>query len=97
MSGPIPLHDLLSGSAHLKRLRAAADERRALTQRVRTLLAENEAQHLMTARLTPLGELILVLDSPAWAARVRYYQERIRHGLKPLEVTRVRVQAQPRG
>jgi len=97
MSGPTSLQDLLSGSTHLKKLREAANERRALTQRVKTLLAENEAQHLLTARLTPLGELILVLDSPAWAARVRYAQEGIRSGLKPMAITRVRVQAQPRG
>jgi hypothetical protein len=97
MSGPVSLQQLLSGSPRLKSLRAAADERRALTQRVRALLQENEAQHLVTARLTPLGELILVLDSPAWAARVRYAHDRIRGGLKPLVIARVRVQAQPQG
>ena len=95
MTGPTSLKDLLGGSPQLKRLRAAADERRRLTERIRALLPVNEASHLVAARVSPAGELILVLNSPAWAARVRYAQEHLRTSLEPLNITRVRVRAQP--
>jgi hypothetical protein len=95
MTGLTSLNDLLRGSAQLKRLRGAADERRRLTERIRALLPANEASHLVAARLSPAGELILVLDSPAWAARLRYAQEHLRTSLEPLKINRVRVRAQP--
>jgi hypothetical protein len=45
----------------LERVLREADRRRMETARVRKLLPAEEA-----------GELVLVMDTPAWAARVRY-------------------------
>ena len=95
MTGPTSLAELLRGSPALRRLRDQAEERRQLTERVRGLLPEPEAAHLLGARLDQLGQLVLVLDSPAWAARVRYAQAQLRSGLRPLKITSVKVQARP--
>jgi hypothetical protein len=42
------------------------------TGRVRKLLPPDEATHLVSAATNENGELVLVMDTPAWAARVRY-------------------------
>jgi hypothetical protein len=39
--------------------------------------------------------LVLVADSPAWAARIRYAQDTLRRGLAPLAVSGIRVKARP--
>ena len=93
--GPRSLGDLLGGSEQLKRLRAEVVKRRELTERIRTMLPPGEALHLLTAHINSLGELVLVLDSPAWAARARYCQESLKRSLKPEGINRVRIQARP--
>lgn len=95
MTGPRSLADLLRRSEHLKQLRAQASKRRQLTERVRAALPAAEAEHLVSAHINALDELVVVLDSPAWAARARYAQDRLRGGLKPLRITRVRIQSRP--
>ncbi len=39
---------------------------------MRALLPPDEAAHLVSASTNEAGELVLVMDSPAWAARARY-------------------------
>ena len=61
-------------------LRFLADEarrREALTARIRALLPADEAAHLVSAGETGEGELTLVMDSSAWAARVRFRAEEL--------------------
>ncbi len=94
-TGPTSLADLLQGSQALQRLKAQAGARRRLTEQVRQLLPRAEAEHLLGAHVNRNAELVLVADSPAWAARIRYAQDALRRGLAPLEVIGVRVQARP--
>jgi hypothetical protein len=42
------------------------------TARVRSLLPAEEGAHVVSATTNEAGELILVMDTPSWAARVRY-------------------------
>jgi hypothetical protein len=42
------------------------------TARIRSLLPAEEGAHLVSAATNEAGELILVMDTPSWAARVRY-------------------------
>jgi len=95
MTGPTSLADLLRRSEHLKQLRAEADQRRQLTERVRAGLPAAEAAHLVSAHINALDELVVVLDSPAWAARARYAQESLRGSVRPLCITRVRIRSRP--
>jgi hypothetical protein len=67
-----------------------ADRRRLATEEIRKLLPTDEATHLVSAATDSSGELVLVMDSPSWAARVRYSIEKL-----PSE--RVRIKVVPRG
>ena len=60
------------------------------TARVRTLLPAEEAAHVVSAATNEAGELVLVMDTPSWAARVRYC-------LRALPSTEVRIRVFPRG
>ena len=42
------------------------------TAEVRGLLPAEERAHLVSASTNAAGELVLVMDTPSWAARVRY-------------------------
>lgn len=42
------------------------------TARIRKLLPAEEAAHVVSASTNDAGELVLVMDTPSWAARVRY-------------------------
>lgn len=68
---PLSLLELL-GTGNLADLAAEARRRENLTARIRALLPVEEAAHLVAANLTENGELLLLMDSSAWAARVRY-------------------------
>ncbi len=96
MTGPTSLAELLRRSERLRGLRAQAEERRRLTGQIRALLPAAEAAHLLAAYVSRSAELVLVLDSPAWAARVRYAQDRLLAAVQPLAITRIRIQARPR-
>ena len=67
-----------------------ADRRRSATTEVRKLLPAEEAAHLVSAATNEAGELVIVMDSPSWAARVRYAVENLPNA-------RVRVKVVPRG
>ena len=75
-SGPNALADLLD-RGELRFLADEARRREALTARVRALLPDEEAAHLVSAGATGEKELTLIMDSPAWAARVRYRAEEL--------------------
>lgn len=61
----------LLGSGGLARLAREAESHRDVTARVRALLPEAEAAHLVSVHAQD-GRWIVAMDSPAWAARVRY-------------------------
>jgi hypothetical protein len=86
---PRRLGDLLtSGSlAHLTR---EAERRRLETVEIRKLLPADEGLHLVSASTDAAGELVLVMDSPSWAARVRYC-------LASLPNRNVKIRVIPRG
>ncbi len=67
-----------------------ADRRRLATEDIRKLLPTDEATHLVSAATDSAGELVLVMDSPSWAARVRY-------SIEKLPTARVRIKVVPRG
>jgi hypothetical protein len=67
-----------------------AERRRLATEDIRKLLPPDEAAHLVSAATDDGGELVVVMDSPSWAARVRYSVER-------LPTARVRIRVVPRG
>jgi hypothetical protein len=68
---PRKLAQILTDGA-LGRLGAEAQRRRELTAAIRRQLATPEAEHLVSAATNGAGDLVLVVDSPAWAARIRY-------------------------
>jgi len=49
-----------------------SERRRLETARIRKLLPAEEAAHVVSAATNEAGELVLVMDTPSWAARVRY-------------------------
>ncbi len=69
--GPRSIGDLLRGG-DISRLKAEATARRELADRVRAALPEPEAQHVVGAHFDDSGQLVIGMDSAAWAARVRY-------------------------
>jgi hypothetical protein len=68
---PRSLAELLA-SGSLGQLSREAERRRAVTAQVRELLPPDEASHLVSAALNEAGDLVLVMDTPVWAARARY-------------------------
>jgi len=85
---PRKLAEIL-GTGRLARLGREAERRRATTERVRAQLPPDEAEHLVSASDGEDGELVLVMDSALWAARVRYRAAE-------LGVARLRVRVLPR-
>lgn len=60
------------------------------TVRVKSLLPAEEAAHVVSAATNEAGELVLVMDTPSWAARVRYC-------LGALPNVKAKVRVLPRG
>lgn len=69
--GPKSLADLLQ-SGDIAKLRLEAAARRDFTAELKLLLPADEASHLVAASTNAAGQLVLSMDSAAWAARVRY-------------------------
>jgi hypothetical protein len=86
---PRHLSELL-GQGSLARIRREADRRRMETVRVRDLLPAEEGIHLISASTNEAGELVLVMDTPSWAARVRYC-------VSALPSSNVKIKVLPRG
>ena len=74
----------------LARILREAERRRTETAEVRKLLPAEEAAHLVSASTNEAGELVLVMDTPSWAARVRYC-------VSALPCAAVKVRVLPRG
>ena len=68
---PRHLSELLNAGP-LARVLRESERRRLETARVRKLLPAEEAAHVVSAATNEAGELVLVMDTPSWAARVRY-------------------------
>jgi hypothetical protein len=86
---PRNLSELMSAGPFARLLREAQC-RRMETARIRALLPAEESVHLVSATTAASGELVLVMDSPSWAARVRYL-------VGSLPNARVKVRVLPRG
>jgi hypothetical protein len=86
---PRHLSELLDAGP-LARVLREAERRRKETAAVRALLPTEEAAHVISAATNEAGELVLVMDTPSWAARVRYC-------LGTLPKTAVRIRVVPRG
>lgn len=61
---------LLTGD--ISRLKTEAAGRRQLAAEVRKALPAAEAAHVVSAHIDETGQLVIGVDSPAWAARLRY-------------------------
>jgi hypothetical protein len=70
----------------IARLQREADRRRAETAELKRLLPPDEAAHVVSATVAAGGELIVVMDAPSWAARVRFSAAAL-----PYKQVRVRV------
>jgi Dna[CI] antecedent, DciA len=68
---PRSLAELLQ-TGDIGRLQDQAAKRRRLTETLRTVLAPDEALHLVAAWEDGEGRIVLAMDSPAWAAKLRY-------------------------
>jgi len=77
-------------AGYLAELVRESERRRLETDAVRKLLPPDEASHLVSAATEASGELVLVMDSPSWAARVRYC-------VTSLPAQRVSIRVLPRG
>jgi len=86
---PRHLSELLKQGS-LGGLMREADRRRLETTAIRQLLPAEEAAHLVSAATNSDGELVLVMDAPSWAARVRYC-------VGALPNAQVRIKVVPRG
>jgi hypothetical protein len=80
----------LLGTGRLGELVREAERRRGFTGRIRARLPADEGEHLVSAAENDAGELVLVMDSSVWAARVRYRAAE-------LGVRRLRVKVAPGG
>ena len=74
----------------LSRVLRESERRRLETARIRKLLPAEEAAHVVSAATNEAGELVLVMDTPSWAARVRYC-------LSALPGADVKIRVVPRG
>jgi hypothetical protein len=85
---PRHLSELVQGS--FGRLLRESERRQTETARVRALLPPEESTHVVSAATDENGELVLIMDSPSWAARVRYCVSALPHA-------RVKIRVSPRG
>ncbi len=82
------LAQLLS-TGNLGRLTSESRRLQDLADSVRRRLPDKEAAHLVAAGTDDEGRLVLVMDAPVWAARIRYMarelgEDRIRVRTLPL-------------
>ena len=97
---PETVADLLAGaSPRLGELRKRARAFAALTGRVRALLPDSEASHV-TGIVQCGSEIVILVDSSAWCARLRYRVGALRAQLASLtgqEIRELKVRVVPRG
>ena len=80
----------LLNTGNLGRLAAEARRLQDLADSVRQRLPAKEAEHLVAANTDEEGRLVLIMDAPVWAARVRYMA-------RELGEDRIKVRTRPRG
>jgi len=73
---PRSIGDLLQ-SGDISRLATEAAERRKLAAQVRLELPDAISEHVVSAHIDGAGDLVIGMDSPAWAARLRYSTEKM--------------------
>jgi hypothetical protein len=73
---PRSIGDLLQ-SGDISRLANEAADRRRLAARVRSELPPAESEHVVSAHIDENGDLVIGMDSPAWAARLRYATDQL--------------------
>jgi hypothetical protein len=84
---------ICAAGSPLQELARQAAERTDLCACLRAALPADMASHLLGANVHPDGALVVLTDSPAWAARLRFEAEQLlMHGqaLYP-QVMRVRI------
>ena len=74
----------------LTELLRESDRRRTATAAILKQLPAEESAHVVSAAPNSDGVLVIVMDSPSWAARVRYC-------LDALPYERVKIKVLPRG
>ncbi|MEE3197175.1 MAG: DciA family protein [Pseudomonadota bacterium] len=84
---PRCLADLLA-DGQLGTLAHEARSRHEITEKIRSLLPVDQAKHLISASVNDSGDLVLLMDSSAWAARARY-------SARQLGVNRLKVKVLP--
>lgn len=89
---PMPANSLaeLLNTGSLGRLATESRRRQDIADEVRRRLPEKEAAHLVAANTDEEGRLVLVMDAPVWAARVRYMA-------RELGADSIKVRVLPRG
>ena len=80
----------LLNAGNLGRLACESRRRQDIAEDVRQRLPDKEAAHLVAANTDEEGRLVLVMDAPVWAARVRYMA-------RELGEDRIKVRVLPRG
>jgi hypothetical protein len=97
---PETIADLIArGSPRLGELKARAEAFSSLTARVRALLPPAEATHV-TGLVQCGSEIVMLVDSSAWCARLRYRAAALRPELSKAagqEIRELRVRVVPRG
>jgi hypothetical protein len=85
----VSLENLLKASngSPLEQLVRQSEDMQRLTTDLKAGLESGVAIHLSSANLRADGQLVLVADSPAWAARLRFESEKLlelarRNGVK---------------
>jgi hypothetical protein len=86
---PRHLSELLAAGS-IRALQREAERRRTETAAIRALLPPEEGSHLLSAVTNEVGELVLVVDTPSWAARMRFC-------VSALPTQRVKIKVSPRG
>jgi len=74
--GPRKVGDFL-GSGELARIAGEAKNRRELVALVRAELPPAEADHVVSAYVNDADQLVIGVDSSAWAARLRYSRDEL--------------------
>ncbi len=93
---PRKLSNILAGKGgDLAKLLHRAEEIAGLTDTVRRLLPANVAAHVVAASLHD-KRMVILTDSPVWAARLRYLDPGIDKRLESLDIEAERIQIRVR-
>ena len=98
-SGPLSLRKLMTRGTALGRLVRRAAEVSSLTDRVRGSLPAKLRPHLVSVVVESPGRAVIIADSAAWAARLRYFETAIETVLEPeaAKIEEIRIRVAPRG